>query len=114
MLAGRYDITIEAGATFTLSLTYVDDTGAPVDLTGYTARMQLRAAIGDTTPVIELSTSNGRISIDTASGQITLNISATDTGSLTGSGVYDPELVNGVTVERLIEGLYTVNAEVTR
>jgi len=114
MLAGRYDITIEAGATFTLSLTYVDDTGAPVDLTDYTARMQLRASISDTTPVIELTTSNGRISIDATNGVINLLIAAVDTEDLSGSGVYDLELVNGGTVERLIEGTYTVNAEVTR
>lgn len=114
MLAGQYDITIEAGATFGLSLTYVNETGEAVDLTGYTARMQLRTAIGDANPVIELTTSNNRIDIDTDTNVITLSISASDTAGLSGSGVYDLEIITGTTVERLLEGNYTVVAEVTR
>lgn len=114
MLAGKYDITIEAGATFTLSLTYVGEDGAGVDLTGYSARMQLRTSYDAEEPVIELSTTNGRISIDADTSQITMMISSVDTDDLSGSGVYDFELFNGSLVERLIEGSYYVMPQVTR
>lgn len=114
MLAGKYDITIEAGATFTLSLTYVGEDGAGVDLTGYSARMQMRTSVSSPDVVLELSTTNGRISIDNDNSQIVLAIASADTEDLTGTGVYDLELFNGSLVERLIEGSYTVIAEVTR
>ena len=42
MAAGLYDITIEQGATFQMNLTWKDSTGSPVNITGYTARMQVR------------------------------------------------------------------------
>lgn len=114
MLAGRYALTIEQGATFTLAMFYQDDAGAAVDLTGYTARMQLRKTDHAGHIELELTTENGRIVIDGARGQIMLNIAAADTTSLTGSGVYDLELVQGAAVQRVLEGAYQVNPEVTR
>jgi hypothetical protein len=114
MLAGELNLTIEQGATFLLTLIYQDDTGAPANLAGTTARMQLRTSKTAANPVMELTTENGRISISAAAGQINLQISATDTATLTGSGVYDLELVNGPIVERLVEGTYTISAEVTK
>lgn len=114
MRAGLYDLTIEAGATFNLSLTYEDERGQAVDLTGYTGRMQLRESATAATVVIELTTANGRLSIDIPNGQINLTVAAADTTGLSGSGVYDLELVNGTVVERLIEGTYTISPNVTR
>lgn len=114
MLAGQLDLVIEQGATFTLSLFYQDDTGAAVDITGRTARMQLRSAITSADVVLALTTENGRISIDGPRGLIALSISAADTAGLSGDGVYDLELVNGAVVERVLQGAYTVSPEVTR
>lgn len=109
MLAGELNLTIEQGATFLLTLIYQDDTGAPANLTGSTARMQLRTSKSAASSVLELTTENGRISIDGAAGQINLTISATDTNGLSGSGVYYLELVSGEVVERLVEGAYSVS-----
>lgn len=114
MLAGQLDLVIEQGATFTLSLFYQDDTGAAVDITGRTARMQLRKSDHSGNVEIELTTANGRISIDGPRGLIALSIAAADTAELDGHGVYDLELVNGAVVERVLQGQYTVSPEVTR
>lgn len=114
MLAGQLDLVIEQGATFTLSLFYQDDTGAPVDITGRTARMQLRSAVDSAVLVLPLTTENSRITIDGPRGLIALSIAATDTAGLSGSGVYDLELVNGAQVERIMQGAYTISPEVTR
>jgi adenine-specific DNA-methyltransferase len=87
---------------------------ASVDMTGMTARMQLRRTYNSPSPLISLTTENGRIAINVAQGSITLNITAADTTMLTGSGVYDLELVNSTVVNRILEGSYSVCAEVTK
>lgn len=114
MLAGRYDITVEQGSTFNLSLVYKDQRGYVIDLSGYSAKMQMRPSVSSSTVAMELSTANGRIAIEGTSGKITLQITAADTATLSGSGVYDLELSNGAIVQRILEGSYTVSPEVTR
>lgn len=114
MLAGLLDITIEQGATFNLIMTYQDENGDPINLTGMTARMQLRRQASSAETLINLTTENGRITLGGVAGTIALSVSATDTAALTGSGVYDFELVNGPVVNRLLEGSFKVCNEVTR
>jgi hypothetical protein len=115
MAATTYDILIEQGATFSQLVTY-KESGVAVNLTGYTARMQVRATLEAATALIELTTANGRIALGGAAGTITLSISATDTEALTaGRGVYDLELVSGSgIVTRLLQGVATISRNVTR
>lgn len=113
MLAGRLDLTIEQGATFSLSLSYQTADGRAVSLAGYTARMQLRTSYEAADPALTLTTENGRISLGT-DGSIALTIPASITSTLTASGVYDLELVSGDVVTRLVQGTYSVSPEVTR
>ena len=42
MSAGKYDFTIEQGATFSLQVTWKDSTGTPINLTGYTISGKLK------------------------------------------------------------------------
>jgi hypothetical protein len=50
-----------------------------------------------------------------SSGQIVLSISATDTAALTDGGVYDLEIEDSEgNVERVVEGIFTLDLEVTR
>lgn len=124
MLAGIYNITCQAGSTFgrTLTFKYPDPSSSPSDptylpwnLTGYTARMQVRRTIDSSTVLISLTTENGRISLGGASGIIELNITAEDTATITSSGVYDLEIIasNGI-VSRILQGDFTLSPEVTR
>ena len=53
----------------------------PVDLTGVTARMQLREKLDSSVVLLELTTENGRIVVDDATKTITLNITAADTAA---------------------------------
>lgn len=114
---GRYDFTIYQGASFDRVFTWqVGDPATAVNLTGYTGRMQVRAAVGSPTTIVELTTSNGRMTLGGAAGTITLAITASDTAALApGQYVYDMEMVSsGGEVTRLLEGRATVSAEVTR
>jgi hypothetical protein len=115
MAATSYDILIEQGATFSQLVTYKDN-GVAVNLTGYTARMQVRATLEAASALIELTTANSRIALGGAAGTITLTISAADTEALTsGRGVYDLELVSGSgIVTRLLQGVATISRNVTR
>lgn len=118
MTAGALDIVVEQGTTFQKKLTWVDDSvpAVPIDITGYTARMQIREELESTGFIIELTTGNGRISLGGANGEIDLLISDTDTALLTiECGVYDLELISGAgIVTRIVEGSYKLSLEVTR
>lgn len=41
-LPGRYDIILQAAATYDLPISYRDSSGTPIDMSGYTARLQVR------------------------------------------------------------------------
>ena len=115
MSATTYDILIEQGATYSQVITY-KEAGVAVNLTGYTARMQVRATLESASTLVELTTANSRITLGGSAGTITLTISATDTAALTaGRGVYDLELVSGSgIVTQLLQGVATISRNVTR
>lgn len=120
-IAGTYNITCQQGATFRRTLTWTDSAKKPYDLTGFSARMQVRSTVDSSTVILSLTTQNGRISLGssaslTTKGQVNLIISATDTAALVpGLYVYDLELVSaGGEVDRIVEGNFKVSAEVTR
>lgn len=116
MSAGTYDILIEQGATFRMSATWKDSAGAPVNITGYTARMQVRRRYNDPTILLNFSTTNGAIVLGGSAGTITITGAATVTDDVAArTGVYDLELVSADgTVTRLLEGGVTISPEVTR
>lgn len=113
---GNYDITVYQGGTFSQQFTWRDQNNAPVNLTGYTARMMARASVDSASPFVTLTTENGGIALGGAAGTITLAMSAAQTAALAAqNGVYDLELVSGSgAVSRLLAGNLFVSAEVTR
>jgi len=117
MAAGKHNITIEEGSTFSQRWTYKDVNGNPIDLTGYTARMQVREKHSSSTAVIDISDGNG-ITLGGAAGTIDIEILPAATINLAlpkGFGVYDMELTppDGKTF-RLMEGGVKYTREVTR
>lgn len=87
----------------------------PVDLAGFTARMQIRQKLEDSTVIKELTTENGGITINNTTKTISLNISATDTAAFSfQTAVYSLELVNGAIVTPFANGSMTLVKEVTR
>ena len=115
-LGNSFDLTINQGATFELTVTWKDSAGTAINLTGYSARMQVRETYSSSTSIVSLTNGAG-ITLGGAAGTIAIVISATTTAALTApfSGVYDLELVNaGGVVTRLLQGAATVTPEVTR
>lgn len=113
MTAGLYSFTVDQGSTFYLNLIYQDSDGVPIDITGNTARMQLRRAFNSVVD-LTLTSASGDIVITGNTGNILITISDTDTGLLeAGFYLYDLELDNGGVITRLIQGQITLSQQVT-
>jgi hypothetical protein len=87
----------------------------PIDLSGMTARMQIRSDVDSDTVIHSLTTENGGITLGGANGTIALVIPAADTDGFTfDTAVYDLELVNGSVVTLVTSGVVALVKEVTR
>lgn len=88
----------------------------PVDLTGYTAKMQIRETVDNPTVILELTHLNGGIVIDATSHTITLTMTSAQTAAFTfPTAVYSLELTDtSGNVITFIQGNLTLVAEVTR
>ena len=112
MKPGLLDVVCPQGATYSVNYQWlIDDVG--VDLTSYTAAMQVRASYNAAEPLIDLA-SPADITLDD-SGNIGVTIAADVTGAVpAGTYVWDIELTTGTTVYRLLQGRWMHTAEVTR
>jgi hypothetical protein len=110
-MADFVELTLEKGSTFSSQITVKDDQGVEQDLTGYTARSQMRKSyyasskydftVTVTAPVL---------------GLITMSMTAANTSNISpGRYVYDVEIENNSgDVTRIFEGIVTVLPNVTR
>lgn len=109
MVAAVKNLTIEQKATFKVRLTYKNALKKPINLTGFSAHMQIRDANG--TLITDLSTTNGKIVLTPVSGIIDLIIPASETTAMTfTTGLYDLKLIAPDTTEtRLLQGKVTLS-----
>ena len=108
-----YNITSYQGATYSLNMTWAIG-GTAVNLTNYTAAMQVRENPSATATVLSLTNGTG-ITLGGTAGTIGINVSASTMGSATpGNYVYDLELNSGGEVTRLLQGSFAIQAEVTK
>ena len=112
----KLKFTIYQGATFRKRLTWTAPSGTPVDLTGCTARMQVRPEVESPTVLLELTTANGGITLGGVAGTIELFVSDDASTLFTWTaGVWDLEIeFPGGDVRRLAQGSISVSPEVTR
>ena len=118
MPASKVDLVIEQGADWE-HIFYLFAPGSstvPLDLTGYTANMQIRSTVSAPTAIVSLSTDNGRVAITPLAGRITLTLRAADAVALTiGYAVYDLVLTSPAgAISRLAQGGVTLSFAVTR
>ena len=120
-MAGRYDITIEQGASYELPLTLQNSDGTAFNLTDYTGRGQLRKYHRSTSVVASFTVA---ITSPATLGQLTLSLTATETSVIPAGEeitdekskyVYDLEIVKSTgEVKRILNGYAFVSPEVTR
>lgn len=116
MPAANYELKIEQGADFIKSFVLKNPDNSVKDLTGHTARMQIRQYVFSDEVLFEATTENGKLLINVGTGTVQMRFTNTDTGSLSVKrGVYDLELIDSTgQVIRLIEGNVLISREVTR
>lgn len=112
MTAGRYDFELEQGASWTLTVQWlqpgtvnIDGTdnhdGPPVDLTGWAAAMQIREYKAATAPLVSATCAvNGSL------GKVTASLTREQTAAMPARTplVYDLVVTLGDQQARLIEG----------
>ena len=113
---------IEQGATLDLELLYKDSTNAPIDVSSYTGKLQIKSDYANNNPTTYLTLTDPVVSgtgIDFttsgSSGVIGIKVSATDTNTLTfDTALYDFEItdINGI-VTRLLQGTVQLSKQVT-
>ena len=132
MAAGKYSFVIEQGATTNFEIQYTDSAGTPVDLTGYSGRMQIASNYAyDNTRTVYLTLSSSLNADGTGlnfsgsngvtpptSGSIGIYIAACTSSLLTfNTAKYDLEIYSGsgdcpLTI-RLLEGQVSISNQVT-
>ncbi len=134
-MSAKYDISIPQGDTLNLHVLYQDSGSNGIDLTDYTARMQVRRSPESSSYLLYMTSTPVGLTygITGSTGGIFLNKNKGNTGSETG-GVYlfagptatsfvpygrhhyDLELKNTTTgvVKKLIHGSYDTSFEITR
>lgn len=113
-MAEYLDIEIEAGATWEREWSVVDEDGIPADLSGYSARMDIKRSATDPETLLTLITTNDTLTILADSGMIVARIEAADTAALPWrAAVYDVLLSNDTDTWRIVEGTVTVVPGIT-
>ncbi len=86
-MAGTHDIVCDQGATFSRVFTWEDSTGVPVNLTGYTGRMQVRETVTAASTLLSFTTENGGMTLGSTAGTITVTATAATTAAVS-AGCY--------------------------
>jgi hypothetical protein len=117
-MASTYNTVIDQGADWFLNVTWEDVNEDPIDITGYTAALQLRTSPLARVVSLNLTTENDGIAITGASGLVSIHATNDQTADLTPQRyTYDLELyspANPTVVTRLIQGTVEVSANTTR
>ena len=114
-MRANWDWNIYRGDTGVLEVGYQEPDGTPVNLTGYSAKLQVRPKPGDSaTALLELTHSSG-IAINAAAGTLLVTITPAQSVALgAGRFAYDLQITSaGGIVTTLVGGVLLVHPEVT-
>ena len=116
MTAATNNFIIDQGANWFVTFVYKDAAGTPINITGYTAALQIRDTYADSTTDLSLTSPSGGITITGATGTIAVTATAVQTAAIAaGNYVYDLEITStGGIVTRLVQGKISVSPQVTR
>jgi len=111
MRAGIHNIEAEQGVTFSRTLDYKDSAGVIIDLSTYSAKMEVRKDEVPTSqaPLLSLSTTTSGLTVAATAPNVTILVSATSMAGLPiGSWYYDLEVAVTGVVTRILQGRFEV------
>lgn len=109
-MATKANLYIDQGSTFSTTVTITDSNGDALDLSGYTGAGQVRKSYTSSTAY------NFNVAVGNTTGVITLSMTANVTANIAGGRyLYDVELTSNTgLISRVIEGIVTVNPNITK
>jgi hypothetical protein len=114
-MATQKNFEIDQNTTFTFVIEYKDPTGTPINLTGASAKLQVRDTKGGSKLAFTLTSPASGITIDPLLGKLTVRMTPTQTNKLFyPKSSYDLMITDSNTVKtKLIEGFITLSRSVT-
>ena len=114
-MAGQKNFEVDQNATFSFIVEYKDNNGLPIDLTGATAKMQVRDTKGGSKLAFSLTSPSGGIVISPALGKLTIKMTPTQTNKLFyPKSSYDIMVTDSNANKiKLLEGFITLSRSVT-
>lgn len=114
------NLRVQQGEPFRVTLTLSDDSGALLDLTGYTARMQIRTKVDSDAAIAEWSTTSSDLVLGGVAGTLAFSVATEHVNALSTTNtkedfVYDLFLTSpDGTPSMALAGTITVFPRVTR
>ena len=114
-MAGQKNWEVDQNTTHTFIAIYEDPEGDPIDLTGASAKMQVRDTKGGTKLAFTLTSPSGGITIDAPNGKLTVKMTPTQTNKLFyPKSSYDIMVTDSNSNKiKLLEGFLTLSRSVT-
>jgi len=114
-MAGQKNFEVDQNATFSFIVEYKDNNGLPIDLTGSTAKMQVRDTKGGSKLAFSLTSPAGGIVITPLLGKVTIKMTPTQTNKLFyPKSSYDIMVTDSNANKiKLLEGFITLSRSVT-
>jgi hypothetical protein len=114
-MAGQKNFEVDQNATFSFIVEYKDNNGLPIDLTGSTAKMQVRDTKGGSKLAFSLTSPAGGITITPLLGKVTIKMTPTQTNKLFyPKSSYDIMVTDSNANKiKLLEGFITLSRSVT-
>jgi hypothetical protein len=114
-MAGQKNFEVDQNATFSFIVEYKDNDGLPIDLTGSTAKMQVRDTKGGSKLAFSLTSPAGGITITPLLGKLTIKMTPTQTNKLFyPKSSYDIMVTDSNANKiKLLEGFITLSRSVT-
>jgi hypothetical protein len=114
-MAVQKNFEVDQNTTFTFIVEYKDSNGNAVNLTGASAKLQVRDTKGGTKLAVSLTSPSGGITIDAALGKLTVKMTPTQTSKLFyPKSEYDLMLTDSnFNKTKLLEGFITLSRSVT-
>ena len=109
----KLDLCLYRSDNFSHQITWLDDSGDPIPLTGFTAKMEARRKVGGT--ILMTATQTSGLVLGGAAGTIDILLTTLQTDIAFLDNVYDLQVTSPTSVvTTLVQGAFTVIQDVTR